>query len=121
MHILLLLCRVVSLIDFGLLTPDTKILTWGKAYEAQYLLVMGIQPNQIVSFDPERVYCANTLLVPTPVPRITPPREALLAVRRALRIQTLPEVGPLLSCLIPNISTVYAAAAFYIYLLLYLI
>ena len=35
---------------------------------------------------------ADRLLVPTPTPRITPPREGLMAVRRGLGVRTLPEV-----------------------------
>ena len=35
---------------------------------------------------------ADRLLVPTPTPRITPPREALQLVQQGLGVQTLPEV-----------------------------
>jgi capsular polysaccharide biosynthesis protein len=76
----------------GALTPSTKVLMWGQPYEQQYLTMLGIAPNQVVKYDPEAVYCAETLLVPTPIPRVTPPKEGLLAVRQALKIQTLPEV-----------------------------
>lgn len=43
-----------------------------------------------MAYDPGRTYCANTLLVPTPTPRITPPREALEATREALGVMVLP-------------------------------
>lgn len=58
----------------------------------QWLKLLGIPASSIVPYDPAREYCAATLLLPTPTPRITPPREALLSVRRALGVVTLPEV-----------------------------
>lgn len=45
-----------------------------------------------------QVYCADTLFVPTPTPRITPAREGLLATREALGVQMLPEVRRLRFC-----------------------
>jgi hypothetical protein len=36
---------------------------------------------------------AERLLVPTPTPRITPPREGLQAVRSGLGVATLPEAS----------------------------
>ena len=83
--------RVVMLQDAGALTPDTKILTWGKPYEEAWLTALGVRSDQIVVYDPEALYCADVLLVPTPVPRITPPKEGLLAVRSALGVKVLPE------------------------------
>ena len=77
--------------DAGALTPDTKLLVWGQPYEAAWLQTIGVRSDQLVKFDPEAVYCADVLLVPTPVPRITPPKEALLAVRSALGVRVLPE------------------------------
>lgn len=59
----------------------------------QYLQLLGIPPERVVAYDPTRIYCADTLLLPTPTPRITPPREALLAAREALGVRTLPQVG----------------------------
>jgi capsular polysaccharide biosynthesis protein len=83
--------RVVMLQDAGALTPDTKLLTWGQPYEAAWLQALGVRPDQIVTYDPETLYCADLLLVPTPVPRITPPKEALMATRSALGVAVLPE------------------------------
>jgi len=83
--------RVVMLQDAGALTPDTKLLTWGQPYEKAWLQALGVHPDQIVTYDPETLYCADLLLVPTPVPRITPPKESLLAVRSALGVTVLPE------------------------------
>ena len=83
--------RVVMLQDAGVLTPDTKLLTWGKPYEAAWLQALGVHPDQIVTYDPEVLYCADLLFVPTPVPRITPPKESLMAVRSALGVTVLPE------------------------------
>ncbi len=45
---------------------------------------------QIVVFDPLKLYCADRLLFPTPTPRVTPPREALGALREALHVGVLP-------------------------------
>lgn len=59
----------------------------------QYLQLLGIPPERVVAYDPTRIYCADMLLLPTPAPRITPPREALLAAREALGVRTLPQVG----------------------------
>lgn len=83
--------RVVMLQDAGVLTPETKLLTWGKPYEEAWLTALGVRSDQIVAYDPEAVYCSDVLLVPTPVPRITPPKEGLLAVRSALGVKVLPE------------------------------
>lgn len=52
-----------------------------------------MQRSQVVPYNASRVYCADRLLVPTPTPRITPPREGLLAVRTGLGVRTLPEVS----------------------------
>lgn len=41
---------------------------------------------------------ADRLLVPTPTPRITPPREALGLVRSGLGVQTLPEASARMGC-----------------------
>jgi capsular polysaccharide biosynthesis protein len=83
--------RVVMLQDAGVLTPDTKLLTWGQPYEAAWLQALGVHSDQIVTYDPETVYCTDMLLVPTPVPRITPPKESLVAIRSALGVEVLPE------------------------------
>ncbi|KAL4425168.1 hypothetical protein ABPG75_009184 [Micractinium tetrahymenae] len=83
--------RVALLQSSGLLTSDVKLLTWGQPYEYEYLDLLGIPRSQVVPFNASRVYCADRLLVPTPTPRITPPREALGLVRRGLGVQTLPE------------------------------
>jgi len=83
--------RVVMLQDAGVLTPATKLLTWGQPYESAWLQALGVHPDQIITYDPETLYCADLLLVPTPVPRITPPKESLIAVRSALGVTVLPE------------------------------
>jgi capsular polysaccharide biosynthesis protein len=83
--------RIIALQAAGALTPETKLLTWGQPYEMSWLALLGVTPDQVVAFDPEKIYCANQLLVPTPVPRITPAREVLVATRQALGIQTLPK------------------------------
>jgi len=82
--------RIVALLAAGALTPDTRLLTWGQPYEAAWLRALGVDPNSVVVYDPEAVHCADALLVPTPVPRVTPPREALAAVRSALGVAVLP-------------------------------
>lgn len=82
--------RVVMLQEAGALTLTTKLLTWGQSYEAAWLGALGVSKDQMVTFDPEAIYCADVLLIPTPVPRITPPKEALLSVRSALGVSTLP-------------------------------
>lgn len=79
--------RVVMLQRAGVLTPSTKLLTWGQPYEAAWFAALGISQDQLVVFDPEAVYCAEILYLPTPIPRITPPREALLLLRDALGIR----------------------------------
>ena len=68
--------------------PSLKLLTWNKPYEAQYLTRLGISLSQVVTYDPEATYSAWTLLYPTPVPRITPAREALWAARKALGVRS---------------------------------
>lgn len=83
--------RLVMLQDAGALTPTTKLLTWGQPYEIEWLQALGVHPDQIVTYDPETLYCADLLFVPTPVPRITPPKESLMAVRSALGVTVLPE------------------------------
>ncbi|KAL4435565.1 hypothetical protein ABPG77_002528 [Micractinium sp. CCAP 211/92] len=83
--------RVALLQSSGLLTSDVKLLTWGQPYEYEYLELLGIPRSQVVPYNASRVYCADRLLVPTPTPRITPPREALGLVRSGLGVQTLPE------------------------------
>jgi len=82
--------RVVLLQEAGVLTPDTKILTWGQPYEAAWLSALGVSSDQLVPFDPEAIYCADEVLVPTPIARITPPREALDSLRVALGVHDLP-------------------------------
>lgn len=50
---------------------------------------------------PRSCLSADRLLVPTPTPRITPPREGLQLVRQGLGVATLPEVNTMAcnSCL----------------------
>ena len=59
----------------------------------QFYERLGIPPTQLLKYNASTVYCSDTLLLPTPTPRITPPREALLAAREALGVRTLPEVS----------------------------
>jgi hypothetical protein len=84
---------VALLAASGRLTSDVKLLTWGQPYEYEYLERLGVQRDQIVPYNASRVYCAERLLVPTPTPRITPPREGLQAVRSGLGVATLPEAS----------------------------
>lgn len=65
--------------------PKTKVLTWGKKYEVEWLKLLNITEDRIVRFDPEKVYCADRLLFATPTPKIEPPREALMALRAAVK------------------------------------
>lgn len=67
-----------------LLGPDTKVLVWGSPWEAGFFARLGISADRLVTYEPSKVYCAGTLLFPTPTPRITPPREALALTRTAL-------------------------------------
>ncbi|PSC67438.1 hypothetical protein C2E20_8901 [Micractinium conductrix] len=83
--------RVALLLQAGRLGPDVKLLTWGQPYEYEYLELLGVPRSQVVPYNASRVYCADRLLVPTPTPRITPPREALQLVRTGLGVRTLPE------------------------------
>ncbi|KAI3435029.1 hypothetical protein D9Q98_003081 [Chlorella vulgaris] len=83
--------RVALLMASGRLTSDVKLLTWGQPYEAEYLEMLGVSRSQLVTYNASKVYCADRLLVPTPTPRITPPREGLQLVRQGLGVATLPE------------------------------
>lgn len=67
------------------LGPETKVLTWGNKYEVQWLALMNVTQDRIVRFDPEKVYCIDRLLFPTPTPKIEPPRESLVTLRTALK------------------------------------
>jgi capsular polysaccharide biosynthesis protein len=82
--------RVVALQQAGALGPGTTLLTWGQPYEAAWLRALGVPASQVAVYDPEAAHCAQEVVVPAPVPRVTPPREALAAVRSALRVTTLP-------------------------------
>ncbi|QDZ19175.1 hypothetical protein HOP50_02g16890 [Chloropicon primus] len=74
------------------LPEGTKILMWGESYEQKFLDVLGIPQEMVVKYDPLKVYTADVLYFPTPVPRITPAREALELTREELGAgEALPE------------------------------
>jgi hypothetical protein len=82
--------KLVLLKQAGL-PEGTKILMWGEPYEQKFLDILGIPQEYVVKYDPLKVYTADTLFFPTPVPRITPAREALEATREAFGVETLSE------------------------------
>ena len=81
--------KLVLLRDAGL-PAGAKVLTWGMPWEKQYTDRLGFADEQLVRYDPDALYSADTVYLPTPTPRITPTREGLLAVREALGIEVLP-------------------------------
>ena len=66
------------------LPEGTKILMWGESYEQKFLDILGIPPEMVVKYDPLKVYKADVLFFPTPVPRITPARESLEMTREGI-------------------------------------
>ena len=74
------------------LPEGTKILMWGESYEQKFLDILGIPQEMVVKYDPLKVYTADVLFFPTPVPRITPARESLEMTREDLGAdEALPE------------------------------
>ena len=73
------------------LPEGTKVLTYGMPFEKEYLDRLGFQGEDLVPYETDKAYSADVLYMPTPTPRITPPREALESVREALDVRVLPE------------------------------
>ena len=74
------------------LPEGTKILMWGESYEQKFLDILGIPQEMVVKYDPLKVYTADVLFFPTPVPRITPARESLEMTREGIGAnEALPE------------------------------
>jgi capsular polysaccharide biosynthesis protein len=61
-----------------------RLLLWGAPWEAAWLQLLGVPRSAAVAYDPARRYAAELLLLPSPVPSVTPPAEALLAARGAV-------------------------------------
>ena len=80
------ICRA----NWRLLLTSCQILTWGLPYEEKYFEMLGISKDRLVHYNPAARYHAKNLLLPTPAPRITPSKEALLSLREALGIKELP-------------------------------
>ena len=83
--------KLVLLKEAGL-PEGTKILMWGEPYEQKFLDILGIPEEAVVKYDPLKVYTADVLFFPTPVPRITPARESLEMTREEMGAdEVLPE------------------------------
>jgi len=87
------LSRIISVQRSSFYNPSTKFLLQldKSTTEYEYLDMLGITSEKIVKYDKNKVYQAEELLFPTPVPRITgATKESLSRVRRALGVKTLP-------------------------------
>ncbi len=63
---------------------DLRLLLWGQPWEGEWLDLLRLPREAAVTYDSGTRYSARTLLLPSPVPAITPPAEALRATREAV-------------------------------------
>jgi hypothetical protein len=61
-----------------------RLLLWGMPWEAEWLELLRVPRAARVAYDPARRYAASLLLLPSPVPAVTPSAEALHAAREAV-------------------------------------
>jgi capsular polysaccharide biosynthesis protein len=80
-----------------------RLLLWGAPWEADWLQLLGVPRGAAVAYNPETRYSASLLLLPSPVPSVTPPSEALHAARGA--------VCAVVGCAVPRDAIVYASRA----------
>ena len=80
-----------------------RLLLWGAPWEADWLQLLGVPRGAAVTYNPETRYAASLLLLPSPVPSVTPPSEALHAARAA--------VCAVVGCAVPRDAIVYASRA----------
>lgn len=70
-----------------------RLLLWGQPWEGEWLDILRLPREAVVRFDVRARYHATTLLLPSPVPLITPSAEALHAAREAVLARVQPS-GP---------------------------
>jgi hypothetical protein len=61
-----------------------RLLLWGMPWEGEWLDLLRVPRAARVAYDPARRYAASLLLLPSPVPAVTPSAEALHAAREAV-------------------------------------
>jgi capsular polysaccharide biosynthesis protein len=61
-----------------------RVLLWGMPWEADWLALLRVPAAAAVAYEPSRRYAAALLLLPSPVPAVTPSAEALHAARDAV-------------------------------------
>ena len=72
------------------LKDQVKVLAYGLPFEIEYFKLLGIDEDQIVRYDPDKIYLTDVLYYPTPTPRVLPSRESLLMIRKALNVVNHP-------------------------------